>query len=121
MPSVRAPCARPFRNEGVSDCIFSIAILRVVNMACSSSGSTHGLQAMHCNQLAVRDQLDIAGREGLPETWCRQSIELTLTMLAHLRKWKGDVHIDQRAELMVVDANMSDDEIERRIETRDHC
>src|SRR5687767_2294430 len=41
-------------------------------------------------------------------------------MLAHLRKWKGDVHIDQRAELMVVDANMSDDEIERRIETRDH-
>src|SRR5688500_10143356 len=68
IPSVRAFCARPFRNEGVSDCIFSIAILRVVNMACSSSGSTHGLQAMHCNQLAVRDQLDIAGREGLPET-----------------------------------------------------
>ena len=75
IPTARRQCARLFTNECLPNRTFSMVnppgscMITPPNSArtFSSFGSSHRLQALHGDQLAIRQELDVAGFEGVPE------------------------------------------------------
>src|SRR2546423_15677511 len=62
----------------------------------------------------------IACFEGIAHALRCDRIQFTLTVLAHVGERTVGVHVDQRAQLGVVDPNMRDHEVDPRIEASDH-
>src|SRR2546423_10935984 len=79
----------------------------------------HGPEALHCDQLAVGDEADIARLKCLVELRRHEGVELSLTILAHLGQWSGRIHVHQRAQFRVVDSDVRDKKIEPRVQTID--
>src|SRR5256714_10534568 len=79
----------------------------------------HGPEALHCNQLAVGDEADIARLKCVIELCRHEGIELSLAILAHLRQWTRRIHVHQSAQFCVVDSDVSDEKIEARVQAID--
>src|SRR5687768_9601887 len=57
-------------------------------------GSLHRLQSPRCDQLAIRQELNVAGFQSIPEPLRRERVELSLTILAHLGERAAGVHVE---------------------------
>src|SRR5204862_7463212 len=71
--------------------------------------SCHGREALHRDQLAICNQLDVVRFHRVAETVGRYGVQLALTVLAHLGESAVSTHLQQCAELGVVDADVRDD------------
>src|SRR5688500_19875340 len=60
----------------------------------SSFGSSHRLQSLHCNQLAIRQKLNVPRFESISERLRRERVQLALAILAHLGEWAAGVHVE---------------------------
>src|SRR2546425_2272616 len=90
------------------------------NPASSSYGSSHGLQALLGDQLAIRHELYVPGLQGPGEPVRRERIQLSLTILAHLGEGLVGVHVHQGAQLRIVYPDMGDHDIETGLQAIDH-
>src|SRR5205809_2156148 len=86
----------------------------------SSCGSSHGLQAVLGDQLAIRDEQYVSGLHGPGEPVRRERIQLSLTILAHLGEGLVGVHVHQGAEFRIVYPYVGDHDIETGLEAINH-
>src|SRR5437899_2415426 len=86
----------------------------------SSCGSSHGLQALLGDQLAIGSEHYVPGLHGPGKPVRRQRIQLSLTILAHLGERLVGVHVLQRAQLRIVYPDVGDHDIETGLQAIDH-
>src|SRR4051812_25551178 len=78
--------------------------------------SSHRLQSVHLDHLTVGDEPNVAGREGLADALGRDRVEFSLTVLAHVSESAIAIHVQERAQLLVVDSDVRHHERDARLE-----